>query len=483
MMRQLRDKKTMQVILWGLIAAFVVGFVFLAGGRWMMKEDTRNLVAQVGDKNITYAEFDQAYKPASERLYSAKDSEPSSEEVASLKKQVLEHVIDNTILEKTAKDMGISVSIEEIAATIQRQSYFNGDNGKFDRTRYIQVLQANQITPEEFEAAQGQQILLQKIHSILDDSMLYTTDDLTEYSQLLGRQLKARYIVLVEKKFEKEIPIKDADLNNYYDNHRNEYDHPERAKARHILIGLQGASPLDEEKAKKELEGFREQILKGKSKFAELAAKYSQDSGSRNSGGELGWVPRGAAVKEFDDVLFKLKKGEISKPFKTPYGYHIAQMEDYEKEYTSKFAEVRMKVSEKYRMEKTMEKILAISEKLSEKLNHEGIDKAGKELGLAVQTTSWFDRHSGIPRLKDSKNAADSLASLYLNQWKGPLAIGTDEYFFQIVDVKTNGPYSSQNAGDLADIAKHYLSDREAIWIKDFLESQRKSLKVRTFSL
>lgn len=214
MMRQLRDKKTMQVILWLLIAAFVIGFLFLAGGRWMMKDDTRNLVAQVGERNITYAEFDQAYKPASERLYSAKEAEPSSGEVAALKKQVLERLIDNAILEKTAKDMGINVSIEEIAASIQRQPYFTGDDGKFDRNRYMKVLQDNQLTPDEFEAAQGQQILLQKIHAILDDSMLYTSDDLAEYGNLLNRQLKASYVVLAEKNFEKDIPMKDGISKN-----------------------------------------------------------------------------------------------------------------------------------------------------------------------------------------------------------------------------------------------------------------------------
>lgn len=247
---------------------------------------------------------------------------------------------------------------------------------------------------------------------------------------------------------------------------------------------MQGGSPLDEEKIKKDLDGYRDQILKGKATFGELAAKYSQDSGSKNKGGELGWVPRGAAIKEFEDAVFNLKKGEITKPFKTPYGYHIAQLEDYEKEYKSTFADMRKKIADSYRREKTMQKMLSVSEKLTDKLNaNESVEKAGREMGLPAQTSAWFDRSSGIPKIKDSKNAADSLASLYLNQWKGPLAIGTDEYFFQVVDIKPSGKTAVQSAGDLSDIAKHYLSDRESAWIKDFLESQRKSLKVRTFNL
>lgn len=236
----------MQFILWILIAAFVIGFLFLAGGRWLIKEDTRNLVATVGDEKITYSDFSKVYQPASDRLYGSKTTEPTQEEIANLKKQVLNRLIDNVILEKTAAKLGITVSLEEIAASIQRQNYFLDENGKFDKNRYYQVLQSNQLTPEEFEASERNQILQQKIHSILNDGILFTNQDVDNYKNLLSRDLKAVFVVMNPEKYEQQNKPTEEELRSYYETNQDKYDHQERAKVRHILLGLWGArtSPI-----------------------------------------------------------------------------------------------------------------------------------------------------------------------------------------------------------------------------------------------
>jgi peptidyl-prolyl cis-trans isomerase D len=484
MMRALRDKRMMQIILWILIIAFVVGFLFLGGMKYggFSKEDA-NVLAKVGDAKITYEEFNKVYQPASEKLYGSNETEPSQEEMKSLKEQVLDQLINNVILEQTARKMGISVPIDEVAASIQRQSYFLDDNGKFDLKRYYQILQSNQITPEQYEASEQEQILMQKIHGILSDSLLYTNNDLEDYAQLLNREMKAVYVAMEYDKFEEKIKITENDLNNYFENHRDYFDHPERAKARHILMSPSETGNIqDEEKTKIKLEEYRNQILSGKAKFGDLAKKYSLDGGSKDKNGELGWLTRGQTVKEFEDVVFNLKKGEISKPFKTKFGFHIVQLEDYEKTYNSKFSDVRVKVLSQYRKEMASKKIFSLSEQLMNKLkHHEALTSAGKELGLTVETTAWFNRDTGIPSLKDSKNIADALSSLYLKEYKGPLSIGKNEYFFQIIDVKPGKSKSEKNLKGQPEIMQRLISDRQSIWIKSFLDSERQRLKVKTY--
>ena len=98
-----------------------------------------------------------------------------------------------------------------------------------------------------------------------------------------------------------------------------------QTKSRHIL--LTPSAIMSEKKAKEKLNDFRQQILKG-ADFADLARKHSDDLGSANGGGELGWNNSDVFAPEFRDTLEKLKKNEISRPFRTEFGWHIVQLQD-----------------------------------------------------------------------------------------------------------------------------------------------------------
>ncbi|WP_263701695.1 peptidylprolyl isomerase PrsA [Bacillus thuringiensis] len=111
-----------------------------------------------------------------------------------------------------------------------------------------------------------------------------------------------------EKAIEKAIT--DKDLKAKYEDYKQEI------KASHILV-------KDEETAKK----VKEELAQGKS-FEELAKKYSQDPGSKEKGGDLGFFGPNKMVKEFDEAARKLKKDEVSEPVKTEHGYHIIKVTD-----------------------------------------------------------------------------------------------------------------------------------------------------------
>jgi peptidyl-prolyl cis-trans isomerase D len=485
MMRTLRDKKTMQVILWLLIAAFVIGFLFLGTASKWLKGDSRdiNTLAQVGDQKINYAEFDKVYQQAYDNLFGRGDVEPTQEQTKHLKEQVLDQLIEEVILERTAQKLGVSISMEDVATAIQKSPYFQDGSGKFDPDTYFKVLQQNNLTPAEFESSQQRQMLVQKIQGLLNESYLYTPADVESYRVFLNRDLKANYISLNTEAYEKNLKLSENDLKDYFDAHRENYDRKEQAKARHILISVPSSAGIaDQAKAKQTLVDLRSKIQAGKMTFSAAASQFSQDTGSQKKGGELGWLDKGATVKEFDDALFRLKKGEISQPVQTKFGYHLIQLEDYQNAHKSTFSEVRSKVEKQYRQEKAINQILSISGQIASKLKlNENLGQIGKELSLSVSQTPWFNRRGDIPKLKGSLPTAEALSDLYPDQWKGPLSIGEDQCFFQISEERSAQGLKPQDPADQAKVYETFKKDRVNLWLKDYLTAQRKEQKVTTF--
>lgn len=128
--------------------------------------------------------------------------------------------------------------------------------------------------------------------------------------------------------------IDDGAMHEYYDAHKSEY---ERTRARHILIRTSdspvplkpGSKALSDSEAAAKARSISQQ-LKNKADFAILAATDSDDTASAAKGGELGWLSRGDLVPAFEQSAFQLKPGEISEPVRTPFGYHIIQVEGHE---------------------------------------------------------------------------------------------------------------------------------------------------------
>jgi len=107
----------------------------------------------------------------------------------------------------------------------------------------------------------------------------------------------------------------EAAITAYYQAHLPDFTIPEQVHARHILLG-----------SEKQAEDVRKALRKGKD-FSALAAEFSRDDGTKSLGGDLNWFPRGVMVSSFEEAVFALNKpGDISKPVKTPFGWHIIEL-------------------------------------------------------------------------------------------------------------------------------------------------------------
>ena len=136
------------------------------------------------------------------------------------------------------------------------------------------------------------------------------------------------------------LQISDDELKLKYEQNIQDYQVPNRVHAEHILLMTVNKTDAEVEEIKKKAEDVLKQVKKG-AKFDELAKKYSEDPGSKDKGGDLGWLIQGQTVPEFEKAAFSLQAGAVSDLVKTQYGFHIIKVLEKETAHTKSFEEVK----------------------------------------------------------------------------------------------------------------------------------------------
>lgn len=186
----------------------------------------------------------------------------------------------------------------------------------FNKNRDQQITEG-QMTPQEYAplfTAYKLKVEAAK-EAKLDTVQAFQTEYLGYRNQLVRNALVSRQ-------------AEEAEAKVYYDNMKSVIGPEGLVKPAHIFIGLrQNAGIEEQEKAKARIDSLYE-ALKNGADFAELALKYSDDKASAIKGGELPWIAKNQTVKEFEDMTFRMKKGDISEPFQSVMGYHIVKIKD-----------------------------------------------------------------------------------------------------------------------------------------------------------
>jgi len=242
-------------------------------------------------------------------------------------------------------------------------------DGSLDLERYRQLLSTQGLTPESFEAQVRSDLSTRQVMAGLGITSFATSAlaDVTLNAFYEKRQIQVAKFAASD--FVAQIKPTDAELENYYKANSEKFKSPERAdvdyvildiasiqktvtvpeselktfyeqnlarlanleerRASHILINADKAAPAaDREKARAKAQEIMATLKQSPEKFAELAKKFSQDTGSANKGGDLDFFARGAMVKPFEDAAFALKKGEISDVVESDFGFHIIRVTD-----------------------------------------------------------------------------------------------------------------------------------------------------------
>ena len=345
------------------LGIIVIVFVFLGVGSFGSKKG--NSIATVNDEPITMKEYQQTYKSIVDqyRAQFGKELTEDTLKALNIKQQALDSLINQKMMQAEADKLKIEVSAKELQDALMSFKAFQKD-GVFDMNQYKAVLKRESLSPESFEHLQRISMREEKLRSILASTINVSDIEAGNWYRFLNTQTSVEYIGFDPKKYKDihpaddqikqyydenkdqyksepkvqalylnfvpgdykdKVNITETQIKDYYEQHPKEFQIPETVEARHILIKIDKNAAEDAVKeAEKRALDIYDRAAKGEV-FEALAQKYSEDS-SKANGGYLGKFEKQQMVKPFADQAFSMKAGEISKPVRTEFGWHIIKL-------------------------------------------------------------------------------------------------------------------------------------------------------------
>ena len=435
MLTLLRDKLSgwFAKILFGLL--IIVFSFFGIEGYFVASHAT--WVAKVGDHDVGGQEFQDALNRARQRqLQHNPQIDPKFLDGNAFKQDVLEGLIQRQMLINLGDELGVMVPDSLLRREIARIPQFQVD-GKFDPATYTAVLAANGLTPERFQEMERGDLSVQLLPQALGDSSIVTASEIDGYLRLIGQTRDFSYVDLPVPQAASGT-VSEAEIGAYYKVHAQQYMSPEQVSVQyvdlgvdnvpappapsaeelralyaknqsrfvvpsqyevsHILISLpKNATPAQKAAALAQAQKVDVLAHAPGANFAALAKQYSDDLGSKNQGGSLGWLGLGDTDPAFQAAMIALRPGQVSAPVLTSDGYHIIELQAERAGVTKPFAEVKDVLTADYLKQVRSKEYSHIAGKLIDAIdsNPGSLEDAAKALNVPVQVSPLFARSGG----------------------------------------------------------------------------------------
>ncbi|MGA7523448.1 MAG: peptidyl-prolyl cis-trans isomerase [Acidobacteriaceae bacterium] len=299
----------------------------------------------------------------------------------------------------------------------------------------------NQATKIKFDYAVLSADDLRKTINPTDvELQAYFKQNAARYKDALPETRKIEYVAFADSDLPGGKPqITQAEIQQYYDQNQQQYKVDAEVKVRHILISVDPNAGKDADaKAKAKAQDILDQIRKDNGKnFAELAKKYSDDPGSKDQGGELGWLKRGATVPQFDAVAFGQEPGQISGLVRTQFGYHIIQTEAKQEAHTKPLDEVKSSIVDVLTKQKEAQAEQAFAQQLATQAQSTSLAQVAAAHHLKVVTSDYVAQGATLPDMTDSSKLVAAAFGAKANGAPEPASTGDTGYaVFQVADIK-----------------------------------------------
>jgi len=396
-----------------------------------------------------------------------------------LQDQVLESLIRRALLTERSHDLGYRVSDAALREAVHSEPAFQLDGAYSAEVAKAALAQAG-ISVDTYQQQLRTDLQQLQLEGGIRASDFLTPAELTRLTDLEDQQREVRYLTLPADRFHsapvtddavqayykehqaqymnpesvhlqfaelrlealaaQQQQLSDADLRAAYEKEKSRLEVPEKRHARHILI-----TGKDDAAALAQAQQVLAQAKAGKD-FGALAKQYSQDPGSAQNGGDLGWAERSAFVKPFADALFAMKAGEITGPVKTQFGYHIIRLDEIQASKGKTFDEARPELEAQVRRARATDRFGEIQEQLQAKLAEPGADLAALAQQFTLQQGEVKEFVKGVggaplgaaPQLQqllfgDPPLGTDKIA--------GPVLLGDDRLaIFRVLEHRASAP-------------------------------------------
>jgi peptidyl-prolyl cis-trans isomerase D len=455
-----------------LLGAIVIVFIFWGVGSFRSQRGGR--VALVNGDQITIDEYREAYNNLIEQLRRRFGNNLNEDMLKQLqvKREALNRLIDNKLLVQESKRLKFRVSEKELADAISNIKAFQS-GGAFDSRLYRGVLDRLKMTPEAFEKAQKDAMLIDKLRTLITSSAKVSDQEALEWFDWINASVnidyvffspnhykdihpsdeeiksffenhkenyktdamvKVRYLDFNPDTFRSKVVLSDEEVREYYDENLEKFKIPKTVEARHILLKVnKDADPETVKKTKDRALHILKLAKEGKD-FAELAKQYSEGP-TRDKGGYLGKFKKEDMVKPFADAAFSLKAGEISEPVRTQFGWHIIKVEKVNEASTTSFDDAKKDIQKK--LTDDMAKSLAYDEAEAvsdDVFGGEDLINAAKERNMKILTTDFFSNKGPIKGINNPSEFASVAFNLSDKEISNVQEFENGYYILQLVD-------------------------------------------------
>lgn len=298
--------------------------------------------AKVNGEEISLREFETAYGTMinnyAQQLGGNFDERQA--EQLGLKGTVLEGLVTNKLILEAAVQSGLSVSDEEVASAIRDIPVFQRD-GHFDFPTYKSFLASRGFTPESFEKNVRQDLLRDKMLAQVRQSAKASDAEAKEEFVKENDRAALTVVRFSPAHFAAEVPVSPAEARAFlatdegkaeveqaYKVEAARFKTPKYVKAQHILVKVAEDAPDAEVKAAEQKLADARKRIEGGEDFGKVAEEISEDLGSKDKGGDVGFFGPGTMAKPFEDSAMALEAGQISEPVRTRFGYHLIKVNE-----------------------------------------------------------------------------------------------------------------------------------------------------------
>ncbi|SFL10176.1 SurA N-terminal domain-containing protein [Pseudomonas sp. NFACC46-3] len=429
MLQNIRDNSQ------GWIAKTIIGVIValmaLTGFDAIFQATTNsNDAAKVNGEKISQNELSQAVDMQRRQLMQqlGKDFDASLLDEKMLRDSALKGLIDRKLLLQGAHDAKFAFSEAALDQVILQTPEFQVD-GKFSAERFDQVIRQLGYSRMQFRQMLAQEMLIGQLRAGLAGSGFVTDAQVLAFARL--EKQTRDFATLNIKADPASVKLTDDEVKAYYDQHAKEFMTPdqvvidylelkkasffdqvnvkdedlqaayqkeianlsEQRRAAHILIEVN--DKVTEAQAKAKIEEIQARLAKGES-FEALAKEFSQDPGSANNGGDLGYAGPGVYDPEFEKALYALNKDQVSAPVRTDFGLHLIKLLGIEAPEVPTFASLKDKLTRELKTQQVEQRFVEATKQL-EDASFEASDLAqpAQDLKLTIHTSAPFGREGG----------------------------------------------------------------------------------------